>query len=220
MPSEVSLEVPVFQIRILTTEPKFPGLGDVTSFLYDLNLLYEILRLAIDSNYKDFQFSSRVGYRNGRTRLDNRDRLHIQSLRMDSPMDFVAFLQVFQLPITLTAIAAFIGSVEKIYLLKPKSRLLNAQAQELEDKHLRAHDEARVVRAQAEKAERENRQAALKEFEYSRAAFEEEFEEWLQHLKNRGALKSYSNASNRLRKSKIQIVSIEVDYIDNETPEE
>jgi integrase len=49
---------PHFRIRIAGPDVSYPSLLDVSSFLYDFNLLYEITRLATDPRYSDFRFSN------------------------------------------------------------------------------------------------------------------------------------------------------------------
>ena len=49
--------VPYFRLRLAGLEESFPALQDVSNFLYDYNILYEGLRLALDPIYSDFVFS-------------------------------------------------------------------------------------------------------------------------------------------------------------------
>src|ERR1700723_1869506 len=84
-----------FRVRLAASAEPFPSLGDVTNFPYDLNLIYEISRLATDPQYKDFRLSRFVFYRKGRP-LEADDRLHIQSLTLKSPFFIeTVFLRVF-----------------------------------------------------------------------------------------------------------------------------
>jgi hypothetical protein len=62
MPTDFTTEEPFVRVRLLGSELSFPMLADVENFLYDLNLLYEILRLAIDPRYEGFKFSHNVFY--------------------------------------------------------------------------------------------------------------------------------------------------------------
>lgn len=55
-----------FVLRIRGKEPPEPTLLDVTSFLYDFNLLYEISRLALDPRYEQYRFSRYTYFRKGR----------------------------------------------------------------------------------------------------------------------------------------------------------
>lgn len=66
--------------RLTGHEEAFPTLLDVASFLYDLNLLYEFLRLSVDPVHQDFVFSQYAYYRNGRP-LQDFERLHVASMR-------------------------------------------------------------------------------------------------------------------------------------------
>lgn len=67
------------EIVIRGTDAPDPTLLDVTSFLYDLNLVYEIGRLATDPRYEDYQFSPYTLFRDGRP-LRYNERLIVQKL--------------------------------------------------------------------------------------------------------------------------------------------
>src|SRR6266478_531695 len=89
MPPSFTPDEPYFRLRLTGSEESFPSLLDVSSFLYDLNLLYEISRLATDPKYRNFSFSNFVFYRRGRP-LEGSDRLYVQSLSHGSPIVVVA----------------------------------------------------------------------------------------------------------------------------------
>src|SRR5215471_17199909 len=77
-----------FQIALRCDEGDYPALSDVTSFLYDFNLLYEFSRMVIDSKYEGVKLSRSSGYRN-RKRLWPEDRLEIERLRIESPIELI-----------------------------------------------------------------------------------------------------------------------------------
>ena len=89
----LGIEGQYLRLRLTGHEEAFPTLLDVTSFLYDLNLLYEFLRLSIDPAHRDFIFSQHSYYRNGRP-LQNFERLHVESLKLSSPMDISTVVAV------------------------------------------------------------------------------------------------------------------------------
>jgi hypothetical protein len=61
-----------------------PALQEVSNFIYDVNLVYEISRMATDPRYERYKFSRFIWNRNGR-HLRDADRLHVTSLRLGSP---------------------------------------------------------------------------------------------------------------------------------------
>ena len=61
-----------------------PTLQEVSNFTYDLNLVYEISRIATDPHYERYKFSRFIWNRNGR-HLRDADRLYVTSLRLGSP---------------------------------------------------------------------------------------------------------------------------------------
>jgi len=74
------------QYLAITVEGKegHPPLQEVSSFIYDFNLVYEISRIASDPNYQRYKFSRFIWNRNGRYLKDS-DRLHVVSLELGSP---------------------------------------------------------------------------------------------------------------------------------------
>ena len=74
------------QYLAITVEGKegYPPLQEVSSFIYDFNLVYEISRIASDPSYQRYKFSRFIWNRNGR-RLKDSDRLHVVSLELGSP---------------------------------------------------------------------------------------------------------------------------------------
>jgi hypothetical protein len=74
-----------YQISLHGEEGDYPSLIDISSFLYDFNLLYEFSRLIVDPRYGDYRFSRYSGYRNAR-RIYPGDRLLVESLLVESPI--------------------------------------------------------------------------------------------------------------------------------------
>jgi hypothetical protein len=68
-----------------------PALAELSAFLYDLNLAYEISRLATDPTYEGYEFSRSVWYRT-RKPLREQDRLHVASLSLGSPLHMMDVL--------------------------------------------------------------------------------------------------------------------------------
>ncbi len=80
-----------FQISLRGEEGDYPALTDISSFLYDFNLLYEFSRLIIDPKYAGYRFSRYSGYRNAR-RVGPDDRLEIETLRLESPIELITIV--------------------------------------------------------------------------------------------------------------------------------
>jgi hypothetical protein len=93
MPFDPDPDHPYVRIRLIGAENEFPSLLDVSSFLFDFNLAYEIARLATDSKYKDFVFSRYALFRNGRP-LKEPDRLHVVRLEFGSPFGLIAIVKL------------------------------------------------------------------------------------------------------------------------------
>ncbi len=74
-----------FRITLRGDESDYPAVSDISSFLYDFNLLYEFSRVVVDPAYEGYRFSRYSGYRNAK-RVSLDDRLEIESLRIGSPI--------------------------------------------------------------------------------------------------------------------------------------
>ena len=91
MPEESDRPERYFRLFLRGAESQTPTLLDFSGFLYDFNLLYEVSRLATDPAYDGFRFSRYVLYRRGRP-LADRDRLRVEKLSQQSPLDLVTLL--------------------------------------------------------------------------------------------------------------------------------
>lgn len=100
-----------FRIALRGEEGDYPALIDISSYLYDFNLLYEFSRLVVDPKYEGYKFSRFSGYRNAKRVLPD-DRLEIESLRIGSPIAIIAV--VIALPAAASALLAFTQAFEKI----------------------------------------------------------------------------------------------------------
>jgi hypothetical protein len=185
MASDFSLDEPYFRIHIVGSEETFPTVLDVSSFLYDLNLLYEIARLATDPNYSKFRFSRFVYFRTGRP-LKEQDRLRIQSLRQESPLALVAVLTA--VPVAIGAVWGVVQIVEKI-ANAPLNR--------------------RKLKAEVEKLERENRETA----ESSHALIPDNDEEVRSVLRVREAEQLFDSVAGRLERSSVRVKELEIEIV-------
>lgn len=184
MPSSFTPNEPYFRIRLTGGEESFPSLLEVSSFLYDFNLLYEISRLATDPTYRDFNFSRFVFYRRGRP-LEERDRLYLQSLSLGSPIVIVGVV---------TAVVTGVGGVWGIVQVVEK--ITNAPLNR------------RKLKAEVEKLERENKEAAALS-----ADLVPEEEEFRKVLRIREAEHFYDNVAGRLERSSVRIKELEIEVV-------
>jgi hypothetical protein len=87
-PSDIAIISPVVEIHLRAKELEIPTLFQITNFLYDVNLIYELARLATDPRYEDFRFSRYAYFRDGRP-LRDEDRLRVFKLTQESPLDLI-----------------------------------------------------------------------------------------------------------------------------------
>jgi len=108
----LSNEGPYLELRVEGKEEPFPTLLDVTSFLYDFNLLYEFSRLAIDPRYAGYTFAPEYSWMRNNRPLADADRLHVVELRHQSPIAFIVI--VAAVPSAVAAVWGILQTVEKI----------------------------------------------------------------------------------------------------------
>jgi hypothetical protein len=113
--------------------PYYSSPGDVGLFLYDIDSLYELIRLSLDESYKDFAFSRFALYR-GHRKLTEIDKLQIQNLSMQSPIEVATSVTVYA-----GMVASILGTfwiliqiLEKIYNLKLDHEKLRLEVAKLQ----------------------------------------------------------------------------------------
>lgn len=191
MPPSFSPDEPYFRIHLTGSEESFPSLLDISSFLYDLNLLYEISRLATDPKYHDFSFSNSVFYRRGRP-LADRDRLYVESLSHGSPIAIVAVV---------TAVAAGIGSI--LGIIQIVEKVANARLNR------------RKLMAEVERLESGNREATQ-----SPDLQPQGEEDFRKVLRIREAEHFYDNVAGRLERSSVRIRELEIEVVQSNPKKE
>lgn len=120
-------------IRIRAETDPTPDIATVGLFLYDLDSLYEIVRLALDPAYKSYRFSRFSLYRNGRP-LADQDRLLVKRLKLASPLEVFATVAAVGGAATTVAAAVWtlVQIVEKIYNLRLNHEKLELEVMKLQ----------------------------------------------------------------------------------------
>jgi hypothetical protein len=194
MPTDFTLEEPFVRLRLLGSESSFPMLADVENFLYDLNFLYEILRLAADPQYERFRFSHNVFFRRGRP-LEDEDRLHVERLTIASPIDIHL---VVNLNVGLAA-GTVVGTATLISILAYADKIATL---------LKLPLERRKLKAEIEKLEREN--AAVDSHTPSEDRL---FESVTEKLSVREANHYVDVAGRRLRDSPVKLREVDIEVV-------
>ena len=101
-----------------------PGvcLLDLSSLLYDINLLYDAIVLSLFPKYEDYKFSEYFWYRRGRP-IEQNHRLMLKRIRSDSPIELVTVI---------TAAAASVGVLWALLQAIEKIQNWNLNHQKLE----------------------------------------------------------------------------------------
>ena len=238
-------EPPYFLISLAAKERSLAALLDISGFLYNVNLVYEIARLATDRKYDKYTFSTTSFYA-GRRPLKPNDRLRVVRLSSESPLDLLAYLPgeitaagaVFALALAVARIAK--GSVDlaktvsEIRKLTAERRKLDAEARKFDAEAHKLESETRRNEAEARRLEREiPDQRQLPEQDQMRVL---EPETWVvtpertiiaapfttekrleQRLSRREALTWFNRASNRLGRSGVEIESFRVEVATDPT---
>ena len=106
--NEGSVNQGVLGISIKATEHENLALEELTKFLYEFNLLYEISRLVVDPRYSDYSITQATSSRVV-SRLEPQDKLGVQTLRLSSPLDLNLILNASE--VALTAIGVVLTAI-------------------------------------------------------------------------------------------------------------
>jgi hypothetical protein len=182
-----------YRITLRGEEGDYPSLIDVTTFLYDFNLLYEFTRLVVDPEYSDYSITHVASNRN-RTRILAKDQLDIESLRIQSPIALVLVVLAKSASVALTLLT-LAKAVEKIWNIP-----VNHEIQELTRDNLMLEREKRARELQAPQ-----QTAPIASVETENA--------FRQQLQSRNADSHFDRAENRLSGGPIRIKEFEVTYV-------
>jgi hypothetical protein len=137
------------RLRVTGSEKESPTAQELANFIYDFNLLYEILRLAIDKQYATYRFTYLTNYRSGRQIIEPEDRLHVDSLHLGSPVDAAFVLMLIGgIGGATGAIWGLAQTVEKIYNMPLNRRKLKAEVEKLESENAKSRQSQRELLGQ------------------------------------------------------------------------
>jgi hypothetical protein len=120
---------PFVELKLRGREEDYPLLLDVTSFLYDINLLYEFARLTVDPEYSGYTFSREYSWNRNNRPLAEFDRLRVVELRHESPIWLV--VAVAAVPSAVAAVWGIVQTAEKITNWKLNREILKLQRDKL-----------------------------------------------------------------------------------------
>ena len=118
----------LLQISLRGDEDQFPLLLDITSFLYDFNLLYEFMRIKMDDRYSGYTLSFHSWNRKNRP-LRDADRLRVVHLRHESPIALVTV--AIATPGAVAAVLGVLTIAEKLRNWSLNRELLELQRDKL-----------------------------------------------------------------------------------------
>jgi hypothetical protein len=133
----------VWEITLRGAEPSNIALLDLSGFLYDFNLLFEVGRLATDPRYEGVSLNRRdLWYRRGRP-LAPEDRLYVERLRSESPIELITILGA--VGASFGAIWVLVQAVEKISNFRLNRAKLRLEVEKLQRESERETQPMRVV---------------------------------------------------------------------------
>jgi hypothetical protein len=141
-----------FELAVRGAEREYPTLIDVSSFLYDWNLLYEFSRIVVDPRYADFKFS-RFSVDRGAKRIRPEDRLEVQRLRVESPIELITI--VAAVSAVATTLWVMTQTVEKIANFRLNREHLELQRDKLRKELHAGHDNVQAYLSEGDATFRE-----------------------------------------------------------------
>lgn len=139
----LSADAPVdLELNLHGEQTDLPTLLDVSSFLYDFNLVYELGRLATDQKYRTVRFSRYSLFRKGRP-LDHLDRLSVTKLSQSSPLYLQTLL--WGAPLAVGALWGIVQIVEKVSNWRLNRDKLEEELKKLQRENLAAETAAKTA---------------------------------------------------------------------------
>lgn len=184
---------PYFWIRLRCDDDGLPRLLDLYTFFYDFNRVYELSRIATDPNYEEMQVDDLPGWREGPVPvLRDRDRLRVEFLRKESPLEFAVV--VAAVPAAIGAIWGVVQIVEKLVNFRLNRRKLQEEIRKLEREN--------GSWSPAELPESDPHSATV--LYQNRRLLNE-------RLRDRDVGRFYDHAGERLLRANVQIVEVEIE---------
>jgi len=100
----------VYLISLKGNETATLSLENLSQFLYEFNVLYEMVRIVVDPAYEDFQITQWTSART-RNRLKEYDKLQVTSFSINSPLNLKLKLNASKAKIGLRAIEIVITAI-------------------------------------------------------------------------------------------------------------
>jgi hypothetical protein len=224
-------------IELLSHDNKWLGVQEVSAFLYDINLLYELALLINDRQYKEFKFTSHIGSSKARWQIKEEDKLYVAKLRIGSPL--IQQCLVALTDGTARSVSAFLSSIGTAYKIIPAvtatlvpALIGVAKAKSLLAKERKDTAQAKFLNAKTRGKEIENveKQESLARLETSRSHANEEGTNQLvsfpvsdrrlkDALRKKGAIREYNRLMTKLRDSHIQLIAVNVTRL-NQLPQD
>ena len=111
------------KMTLIFSEEKEPFLLDVTSLLYDFELMHDLVLLVYSKEYSEYVFTNRFYYRTGRP-LEKQHRLRAVKIVKKSPL-------IIEVSMAVGALWAFIQAIEKISNWKINKEKLRLEVEKL-----------------------------------------------------------------------------------------
>jgi hypothetical protein len=120
------------KILIRAKQPDAPNASEVGLFVFDIDSLYELLRLSVDPEYEDFNFTRFALYRNAK-RVDTPDKMYINLLQLASPLEMASAIAVYAGAAASVAATLWVlvQTFERIYNLKLNREKLRLEVEKL-----------------------------------------------------------------------------------------
>jgi hypothetical protein len=181
------------RIHLVGVDGGAPELRDVSEFLYDLNVLYEVGLIIFAPEYAHVRVDRHIRYRGAR-RINAHDLLRVETLRVASPLDLNAW--VTGIGAAAVGVWALVQSIREIGNLPSNWR--------------RARLDEAKVRAELEKLLRENAEAAESSAKKQPILTLPEPPELRYRLRKREAEGAYEYVRTRVQNASIQIDELDV----------
>lgn len=140
------------KVKLMFSEEKRPYLSDISSLLYDFELLHDFSLLLCADDYSGYKFSRFFWYRNGRP-LKADHKVRTTKILKESPL--IVELIIAEVAVLCGALWAFVQAIEKISNRKLNKEKLILEVKKLEREIVKADLEVEKTRIELEQKVRE-----------------------------------------------------------------